>query len=424
MRLKTPRANAVNRVACCMTFSLLASAANAELPQLPALSQEVIDEAIATEPFACFRKPTGHHGIRGNGSANIALALAAWQGNTSADATLLERIRFSLQGDKTIFAIGGYWTQHERHITGMFTLAKLTPRIWNQLSADERGKIDLLMKAATVASAYVTSDVNHVNKAKPTGLDGDTNLHRGWNPNYREGLVGMMILAPIYFGGGEAVHGILDTYDHDAFVAQLHAAGLTNAAVTFDWKKNHPESNAPDGAMIAAGIKNYRYKEIDSLADPMDLYYRLTVNTYGAKVNAGLNAGKGIDGGGVLQSGIENLPNVGEDGMLKEFDSFDANGKRSSADYSLGGYRPNLTNHIVLLAGGGWKPGPQADECLRRMNVGITDLYYKLEHGYRDYSKGKPAGRITPVPKNDFAKPLWEQVVKPYHDTLKVGASP
>jgi hypothetical protein len=28
---------------------------------------------------------------------------------------------------------------------------------------------------------------------KTTALDGDTNLNRGWNPNYQEGMVGMML---------------------------------------------------------------------------------------------------------------------------------------------------------------------------------------------------------------------------------------
>jgi hypothetical protein len=74
---------------------------------------------------------------------------------------------------------------------------------------------------------------------------------------------------------------------------------------------------------------------------------------------------------------------------------------------------------VVLLIGRYWKPGPKADECLSRMNVGITDLFYKLENGYIDYSKGKASK--TAFDKNakgwNFAvnRSLWEDVIKPYH---------
>jgi hypothetical protein len=405
--------------AALLAFLPAAIVMGAETPAvvLPAVPQAMVDRAIAAPPFRCYRSAKHLQMISGSGGAGIALAVAAYQGNTSADLPLLQRIRFSLQGENAILAGGGYWAQHELQVTAMFTLAKLTPRVWNRLTPEERGKVDLLMKAALVASAFTTSDATYANGGKPVTLDGSSNLNRDWNPNYREGMLGTMIVGAIYYGGAAQTHQVLDTYDHDAFVAQLKAAGLTNPLETFIWKQTHPTSNAPDGKTLAAHIRDYRYKDLD-LNDPMAWYYRLTINTYGAKVQAGLNGGKGIHGAGCLVSGAEQLPNQGKDGMLLEFDSKDAGGPRSSAEYAYGGFHPNLITHIVLLAGGYWKNGEQGDECLARMEVGITDLYYKLEHGYHDYSKGHAAARVFDLHRAwdfEMAHSLWQDVVEPWH---------
>jgi len=395
------------------------------LPQLP---QQIVDKAAAAPLFRCIRQANDFSNISGAGGANTVLAVAAFQGNTTADQPLLERIRFSILGENAILAAGGYWSQHERHNTAMYTLAKLTPRIWNELSSDEKHKIDLLMTASVVASAYTTADAAYVKGRTVTGIDGDTNLNRDWNPNYREGMIGAMLVGAIYFGGAAELHHVLDTYDHQRFVAQLRDAKLTNPLITFTWASAHsgpppkgkrwkPAGEAPDGATIEKIIRDYRYYGSD-LTDLMGLYGSLTRKTYGAKVSAGLNGGKGYKGYARLVSGAENLPNVGADGMLLEFNSGDALGPRSSGAYAYGGFRPNLTDHLVLLAAGAWKPGPTADECVRLMNVGVTDLFYKADHGYLDWSKGgpgkEPFDRSLPF-DFEFSWALWHDVVAKYH---------
>ncbi len=387
---------------------------------VPPVPAEAV-RAAASLPLIRFNrriKGGAHTDGAWSGGGSIVLALAAWQGNTAADERLLEQIRYSLQGDNGITATGGYPAQHERHVTGMYALVRMTPRIWNQLSPQERARIDLLMRAALVASAYTTSDASYAGGRRPHSLDGGTNHHRDWNPNFREGMVGMMPVGVVYFGGGAAAHSVLDNYDHNAFVGQLKAAGLANTYETFNWKAAHPDSDAPSGAAIAAAIRNYRYKGHD-LSDPMEFYYALTVHTYGAKVNAGLNGGRGVRGAGRIASGAEGLPNVGKDGMLLEFASQDAGGSRSSITYAYDGFRPNLTNHVVVLVGGYWRPGPKASECLARMDVGITDLFYKLERGYINYSKGRASSDVFDIRKPHWSfavtRSLWRDVVKPYH---------
>jgi len=389
-------------------------------PVLKSPPQKVVDQAIKSGLFRYNRRCKGGAHTNGawSGGSLMTLAIAGYGGNASADARLLEQIRHHLQDQHCLSANGGYPAQHERHFTGACTLAKRTPRVWKQLTDEERKKIDLAMAAALVASAYTTSDKSYAGGGKVTSLDGDGNMNRGWNPNYQEGMIGMMVVGAVYFGPAKA-QKMLDTYDHKALVAELKKAGLDNIHETFTWKAAHPDSAAPTGEQIERNVRGYRYKGLD-LGDPMGLYHRLTLNTYGATVHAGLNGGKGLRGAGRIAKGAAGLPNLGKPGMLKEFDSRDAGGARSCTVYAYDGFRPNLTNHIVLIVGGYWRKGPKADQCLALMRVGIKDLFYKLENGYISYSKGKAAKRAFDIKTRgwDFTltRSLWRDVVKPYHD--------
>jgi hypothetical protein len=358
------------------------------------------------------------------GGASIVLAAASHAGNTGADARLLQQIRHLLSGANAICANGGYPAQHERHATGMFAIAKHTPRIWNQLTATEKSNVDLQMKAALVASAFTTSDTNPfiVAGTQQYTLDGDGNIGRDWNPNYREGMVGGVLVGMVYFGGPAATNAILDNYNHAAFLAELAAAGLTNTHLTFNWKTANPASAAPTGSQIQNAVRNYRYKT-KALADHMAIYTLLINDTYGKSINSGLNNGTGVNGAGKIASGAANLPNPGASGMLKEFDTTDANGPRSSVFYCYDGYRPHQTNQLVLIIGGYWPKGKtEANQAVSRIKVGNTDLWYKMNAGYIDYHKGQARGTYDLAYFNNghgftYVRSLWEDVLLPYHDS-------
>lgn len=364
-----------------------------------------------------------------NGGAPLLLAAASYAGKTGADARLLEQMRFSITGGNDITANGGYPAQHERYITGMYAVARCIPRIWNQLTDEEKHKIDLVMKAALVSSAWVNSDENpHVKtpRAKQYAVDGDGNMNRDWNPNFREGMVGGLIHGICYFGPEKAT-AIVKEYDHEKFIAELEAAGLKNIHETFSWKKRNPESTAPDTQQIEQALHNFKYKGMD-LSDPMPLYHELVGCTFAAEVSAGLNDGRGIDPkdgkgpAGVILSGADKLPNKGQRGMLTEFASVDAGGPRSSTLYAWDGFRCNIVNQYVIIATGYWKDGPEADESIQRIRVGATDLFYKLEHGYANYAKGKRQGPLELTNKFygfQFLRPLWDNVLEPYHAKKK-----
>jgi hypothetical protein len=370
-----------------------------------------------------------------NGGWQIPMALAAWAGDTSADSKLLQQIDYNLQGANSITANGGYPAQHELNVTGMYAVVRQSPRFWNEvLSQSQRDKITLVMKAALVSSAWATSDATH-NVGPRVTLDGNwggVGHDRYWNPNLREGYFGGLIQGMVFFGGRDAAEQILASYDHQNFVDELNAAGLTNTWETFNWKVLNPDQpNVPSGDLIQSRVRSYRF-EGAPLRDPFELYEWLTLHTYGTgltsggRVNAGLNDGLGAVGtngvlGGFLVSGQDALPNRDMVGMLREFDSADASGPRSSISYAYDGFRPNLANHLSVLVGGYWRPGPAAEEMLSRMDIGITDLVYKLEKGYRNFQHGKGTTSVFDLSMDGWnwsfrtTIPLWEQVIRPFH---------
>lgn len=408
-------------------FSMICGAAELMSP-----SQTAVDAAIAAPYIRFNRNISGGAHTNGawNGGASITLAVASHAGNTTADARLLGQIRYTLTPGNEPTANGGYPAQHEKHVTGMFVIAKHTPRIWNQLTAAERTRIDLIMKATFVASAFTTGDNNPFVKAgtQQYSLDGDANLHRDWNPNYREGMIGGVLVGVAYFGGPAAAEAILANYNHAPFVAELGSNNLPNAHETFNWKTANPPSPAPSGTAIENAVRTYRYYGL-SLANYIGIYEALVNDTYRKSVNAGLNNGAGIDGAGKIASGADTLPNIGVPGMLTEFDSSDSGGPRSSLLYAFDGYRPHMTNQLSLIVSGYWPAGTAiANNAAVRMNIGNTDLWYKAEKGYIGYAKGKSQGLAnyaTMAGSYGFAynRALWDEVLKPYHG-LSGGTGP
>ena len=404
-------------------FSLLIPA-GAAAPSLQSPSQAAVNAAISCQFISFDRDFSGGAHTNGAwfGGASITLAVAAYAGNTAADARLLAQIRHTLTPGNEPTGNGGYPAQHERHVTAMFVIVKNTPRIWDQLTAAEKARIDLIEKACFVANSFTTSDNNPYVKADATeyALDGDSNLNRDWNPNYREGMIGGVLTGLAYYGSAGAAQTVLTNYNHAQFVAELSANNLPNLYETFNWKTANPTSKAPAGSAIEAAVDTYKYYG-NTLSDHMKIYEALLNDTYSQAVNAGLNGGAGISGGGKIISGADTLPNKGATGMLKEFDSSDANGKRSSFTYAFDGYRPHMSNQIALITSGLWQPSAALEtKTATRLNIGNTDLWYKAEKGYIGYAKGQVRETVTyPTYSGSrgfaYNRSLWDDVLKPFH---------
>jgi hypothetical protein len=392
-------------------------------------SQTAIDAAIAAPLISYGRSYAGGAYTNGAwfGGGSIVLAAASHAGNTRADSRLLQQIRHTLTGGNEICANGGYPAQHERHVTGMFAIVRKTPRIWGQLTAAEKTRADLMMKAGLVASAFTTSNNNPyiLANTQQYTLDGDSNLNRAWNPNYREGMIGGVLVGMVYFGGATETEAILNSYNHAQFLSALNANGLSNAARTFNWKLANPSSAAPTASMIENGVRNYQFFN-SKLADYLGIYTSLVNDTYGKNVNAGLNGGAGVNGSGKIYSGAAGLPMPGALGMLKEFDSSDGGGPRSSLGYAYDGFRPHQTNQLVLIIGGYWPKGSSAaSAAVARMEIGNADLWYKISKSYIDYYSGQGRGVVGTAFVNErgfpYVRSLWEDVLQPYHRSNLTG---
>jgi hypothetical protein len=383
-------------------------------------SMAVVTAALAA-PLSSYHRngTTGDIWCTPCDGAPVVLAAAALAGEASVDARLLAQIREVLGGGKDPFATGGYAANDERNVTAMFAIAKKIPRIWSRLTAAEIHKIDLIMEATLVADIYLTADKTNAT-AVPRGLDGDTNHDRDWNPNYREGMIGAVLVATEYFGGQKPTEAILAAYDHATFTAELQANGLANAYWVYSTYQRDAGAGAPSPQTVKDGITGYLLKGM-TLGQLLDIYVYLANDTFSAAVACGLNGGAGILVGGVyagrIVSGCAGLPNLGAVGMEKEFDSVDAEGKRSSAGYVRLGVRTNLFNQLVLLVYGDWKNTTQSAGAIKRVNVGVTDFFYKATQGYEGYSHAKDEGLFKCGADMDceINQAIWKEILAPAH---------
>jgi hypothetical protein len=351
--------------------------------------------------------------------APVMLAAAAYAGDTSVDARLLQQMRLLLSGANDPFCTGGYSANDERNATAMYAIAKLTPRIWSQLTTAEVKKIDLVMEAALVADLYLTADKTN-GSGPPVSFMGDKNFNRDWNPNYREGMIGAVLVGTEYFDGQQATEALLAGYDHAAFTADLKANGLDNAYWTFSTYQTNPASGAPSPQTVQQGIADYRLYGL-TLGQLLDIYLNLANDTFSEVVTCGLNDGAGILVGGLqagtIVAGCDALPNKGATGMEKEFNSVDAEGQRSSAGYVRLGTRANLFNHLVLLVYGDWQDTAASTAALDKVQVGVTDFFYKATQGYESYSHAKDEGLFKCPADMDCAlnQALWTQIIAKTH---------
>jgi hypothetical protein len=383
-------------------------------------SQTVVGDAIMAALSSYHRNAsTGDIWCLPCDGAPVMLAAAAYTGDTSADARLLQQMRELLGNGKDPFGTGGYAANDERNATAMYAIAKRIPRIFGQLSVAEIHKIDLIMEGTLVADIYATADKTNTG-GPPRTFDGSTNSNRDWNPNYREGMIGAVLVGTEYFGGQTPTEALLAAYDHAAFTAELQSNGLSNLYFTFDTYQSNPSAGAPSPQAVQQGIAGYSMHGI-TLGQLLDLYVNLANDTFSATVSCGLNGGSGILVGSVyagrVVSGCSALPNAGAVGMEKEFDGVDANGARSDASYVRLGLRTNLFNQLVLVVYGDWKDTTASVAAVKQLAFGVTDFFYKAKLGYQDYSHGTDQGLFQCGNSMDcpLNQALWTQVLAPVH---------
>ena len=353
------------------------------------------------------------------------LAVEAVNCNAEAETRLFEHIRNLLIPGHEPDCNGTLSSRGHAQAIGALALVKSRPALWNRLSMWEKEKISVLVEGCLAATATTSSD--HGDFAG--GLDGCGDFSKHWSPNFKEGFIGELIAASLFFGPAEA-SGILDNFDCRDYIGRARALGLNNLVKIFEettegisCKKGYgPKITCRD---IERVVNNYTYQG-HALTDPAAIHRYVTELTFnGGTVACGIprpgqavTCSRYISGQkGELASGCTQLPNTGHSGMLTEFNACDGGGLRSSLSYSGEGWSNN-TMTSYLLDHFGYPPLPAWLE--NRVRIGTADLFYKAEHGYYSYANGKSQGLVNADSMSYGYKYSW--ALKNYFPTARKGA--
>jgi hypothetical protein len=319
---------------------------------------------------------------------------------------------------ESLGGIGG-WTHHVP--AHALLLAKRTPAVWAQLSADEKGRADLLMQALALAAHFCLDDDNDYYLR----LDGWSLNHKTWNPNIAEGYADVIVVAALYFGADE-LNAFFKAFDFDRFIARLDAANFQNIRRGWTWTPaiknlmmNGGSIAVPADQILAqgvisrgAGVRNTFTLHGDSLHEPWLIFRGQALRMFSKVVRTRVEVGQGPGTTSRLlhdKSAAEESPWEGQMGMCHEFESTDWNGMRTSLIYAYEGAMIFIPTAVTLKLVGAWDVQRGGDVIERRMAVGMGDMLFKAGEGYLGYSQAK------------FYETRWEQNLVPMGADYIVG---
>lgn len=311
-----------------------------------------------------------------------------------------------------------------------------TPTVWNELTATEQAKLDLIMEGFAISTAFVSDDDNYYK----TGPALTGNFYKTWNPNHRLAMIVPIVGSVLYFSadgrdGAAYVNGVFENFDYDSYIAKFEEYGFTRAKyhwtaggfthtdgtyvpsskelmmgggaayVAYDDNSDSNHANRTPLAALTdggygAGIKGNSYTYLgvglDNIAGIlMKLYENTYSGGYVISDSSTMAGGKDKDGKPLayIADGSKS-PVEGELGMMYEFKAGDGGGIRSSASYNTHNFASVVQSFAVMELLGKSFLGVQ-DPFFRLLWVGNTDLIYKNEIGYVNYSLGKVVGLKT-----------------------------
>ncbi len=428
----------MKRLFTCLLLLSVALTARAALPTLP---PDLVERAVKTKaPRWKFVENTRMREIPETFALQVT-AVAAFQspdqvvaGKTLA-THLAEKLRFilvtkvpypdgSTNEPESQGGIGG-WTHHVP--AHALLLAKRTPAVWSQLSADEKARADLLMQALALAAHFCLDDDNDYYLL----LDGYSLFHKSWNPNHVEGYVGAIISASLYFGPDE-LNAFFKSFDYDTFLARLDAANFQNIKKCWTWTPkirdlmmNGGPVAVPEKQLLAqgvvtrgAGVRNDFTLNGDTLRQPWLMHRGQAVRLFSKAVRTQVIANAGFTSSLMHRASSATVsPWEGQMGMLHEFESTDWDGTRTSLGYAFEGAMIDIPTAVTLKLVGEWRAAEGGDMLEKRMGVGMADLRFKAREGYRSYSQAKPREynweeHLVPMGA-DFIFGLWETYFAP-----------
>ncbi len=399
----------------------------------PSFTQDIIDEAVATG-CGSWNANNGNSDS-GEKSANIMYYLtlaarfnpeaAASDGTLCKDA-VLEQLRHLIAGGNEPFAcVGCYWGHAV--VASALLLIKNTPVVYDELTADEKDRMDWLMRGLAIAGNWGYNDENNYS----TGFDLMGNFGKGWNPNYRNTYLSVVLSASMYFGP-EELDEIYTSFDYDTYIAKYEELGFTNILATWtvagkDLMENggectllggiglsHMEAGQPGGT--GKGVKiPFKYNG----HGPEDIEYlfkNLVDFTYAWEVLSEYGT-PGTDDHTYILSGKKS-PFEGQMGMMKEFAGGDGgSGKggsniRSRCTYGYDSYEILVSVYANMKLLGGWDSSTDEMKKLdNRIYVGNEDLLFKMQEGYRGFSSGKGSNEYEYnylSRGHKFVKDMWK----------------
>ena len=377
----------------------------------PSFTQDIIDEACSASCGSWNANNGNSNG--GEKSANIIYYLTlASRFNPEASATdgtlckdaALKQIRHLIAGGNEPFAcVGCYWGHAV--VASALLLVKNTPVVYDELTADEKDRMDWLMRGLAIAGNWGFNDKNNYS----TGFDLMGNFGKGWNPNYRNTYLSIVMTASMYFGA-EELDKIFTSFDYDTYIKKYTELGFTNILATWtvagkDLMENggectllggiglsHMEAGQPGGT--GAGVKIPFLYNGKGPGEIEYLFKNLVDFTYAWEVISDFGT-PGTDDYTHILSGKKS-PYEGQMGMMKEFagsDGGSGNGGsniRSRCTYGYDSYEILVSVYANMKLLGGWDSSTDEMKKLdNRIFVGNEDLIFKMQEGYYGFSSGK-----------------------------------
>ncbi|MDM5187905.1 hypothetical protein QUF99_11365 [Bacillus sp. DX4.1] len=299
------------------------------------------------------------------------------QGRVEVRERILEHVRSLISGGKEPNANGGLDGRTHNIVAQALVLVKHNEMIWEELNREEREKVDWIMRSLAIASHWSYDDDNNFY----TGLDQRGNFKKSYNPNYKNGYGNTIVAVTMYFGV-KRTKAIFSEFSYHYYMEQFKKYQYKNIINTWSQAGSHimEQGGRDRKGGYGAGVKNSFIFEGTEIDNVMGIFRKVTFDTYNKNVK-----NSGADGKAYIVKGRS--PSEGEMGMIAEFDSNDAKGKRSDAFYSYESWMNTIPTMLNLKLFNYWED--KDGEIEKRIDVGTKDLLYKLEKGYKGFANGE-----------------------------------
>jgi hypothetical protein len=228
------------------------------------------------------------------------------------------------------------------------------------------------------------------------------------------------VLAAAEYFGPKELNDIYTSFDYDQYMKKFDQLGFTNIKAVwtcYDWKpileKGGPYISPKTKKQLGTGtgVKHpFTYHKIP-LENVAEIFALAEEYNYSDPVTNGIEGKSWI-----LNNGSS--PFLGQMGMMREFNSHDAEGVRSSIGYCEEDFCPYTVMYTTfkvlnLLP----TDSPRIRDIEKRIYVGNEDFLYKNNTGFHSFEHGKGHDSVKATSANWLAYPfvleIWNNYLKP-----------